>query len=92
MSELEHFDRELAELDKQIVRLGALCGLDPTQQTTITAILGGAVKPEDFAADQRRTFLLLKGLLSLRYYVEKHCVDEIGASQCMEVLENTQLK
>lgn len=92
MSGLAHFDRELAELDQQIVRLGALCGLDTTEQATITAILGAALKPEDFAPDQRKTFLLLTGLLSLRYYVEKHCVEEIGASQCLEVLKNTPLK
>lgn len=92
MSALEHYDRELAELDQQIVRLGTLCGLDATQPASVDAILGGAIKPSEFAPEQRKIFLLLKGLLALRYHVEKHCLDDIGPDQCLAVLESTLLK
>lgn len=91
MSALEHYDSELAELDRQIVRLGTLCGLDATQQATITGILNGSIQPADEAAE-RKMFVLLKGLLALRYHVEKHCLDEIGPDRCQQLLESTLLK
>lgn len=72
MSGTQHFDHELGELDRQIMRLGNLCGFDLTQDATINA--------------------LLKGLLSLRYMVEKQCVDEIGAGQCRQIVDATLLK
>lgn len=92
MSGMQHFDHELAELDKQIVRLGNLCGLDATQDETVMRVLEGKIPAENFSADLQRHFLLLKGLLTLRYIVEKQCVDDIGPSHCKEILSDTLLK
>lgn len=92
MSGMQHFDHELAELDKQIVRLGNLCGLDATQDETVMRVLEGKILAENFSADLQKYFSLLKGLLTLRYIVEKQCVDDVGPSHCKEILGDTLLK
>ncbi len=92
MSGMQHFDHELVELDKQIVRLGKLCGLDVTQDETVMSVLEGKVLAENFSTDLHKYFSLLKGLMTLRYIVEKQCVDDIGPSHCKEVLSGTLLK
>lgn len=92
MSGMQHFDYELAELDKQIVRLGKLCGFDVTQDATAMAILEGKISSEKLSVELRKTFTLLKGLLTLRYIVEKQCVDDIGPSHCKQILDATLLK
>lgn len=92
MSGIEHFDHELLELDKQIVRLGVLCGLDMTDQEVVMAVLSGKLGVPGDKLDMRKPYMLMKGLLELRYIVEKHCVDDIGASRCSEVLQETLLK
>ena len=92
MSGAQHFDHELGELDRQIMRLGSLCGFDLTQDATINALLNGEISAESIPEESRRCFVLLKGLLSLRYMVEKQCVDEIGAGQCQQIVDATLLK
>lgn len=92
MSGTQHFDHELVELDKQIVRLGSLCGLDVSQDATAMAVLNGDISPEKIPVELRKTFVLLKGLLTLRYMVEKQCVDDIGPSHCKQILNATLLK
>ena len=92
MSGMQHFDVELMELDKQIVRLGGLCHLDLTIDATVMDVLKGRIVSENIAMDFRKPFILLKGLLTLRYMVEKQCVDEIGSGKCEEFLKDTLLK
>jgi len=92
MSGTQHFDHELGELDRQIMRLGSLCGFDMTQDATVTAVLDGEISPEKIPEESRKCFVLLKGLLTLRYIVEKQCVDDIGAGQCKQILNATLLK
>ena len=92
MSGLEHFDRELKEIDRQISRLGNLFGLDFTQDATVMAVLQGRPRAEDFPAEMRKSFLLMKGLLELRYHVEKQCVEDVGPKHCSEILQGTALK
>ncbi|MGB7815911.1 MAG: hypothetical protein WBL28_06135 [Methylotenera sp.] len=92
MSGMQHFDHELAELDKQIVRLGNLCGLDATKDETVMRVLEGKILAEIFSADLQKYFSLLKGLLTLRYMVEKQCMDDIGPRHCQEILSGTLLK
>ncbi len=92
MSGMQHFDHELVELDKQIVRLGKLCGLDLTQDVTAVAVLDGEIKPDSLSEELRKSFVLLKGLLTLRYMVEKQCVDDIGPGDCKAILNATLLK
>ena len=92
MSGTQHFDHELAELDKQIVRLGNLCGLNLTQDGTVMRVFEGKILAEIFSAVLHKYFSLRKGLLTLRYIVEKQCVDDIGPSHCKEILSDTLLK
>jgi|GEM_PF-2019949 len=92
MSGMQHFDHELAELDKQIVRLGKLCGFDVTQDTQVLAIIEGKTLPESLDPELRKAFVLLKGLLGLRYITEKQCVEDIGPNDCKKILSATLLK
>lgn len=92
MSGLEHFDRELGDLDRQIARLGGLFGLDFTQDATVMRVLRGETRAESFSEDMRKTFMLMKGLLELRYHVEKQCVEDVGPTHCSEILQGTLLK
>ena len=92
MSGTQHFDHELAELDRQIVRLGNLCGLDLAQDKTATAVLDGEISPDSVSQECHKSFILMKGLLTLRYMVEKQCVDDIGPGQCKQILGATLLK
>lgn len=92
MSGAQHFDHELGELDRQIMRLGSLCGFDLSQDATVNAVLNGEISPESISEQSRRCFVLLKGLLTLRYMVEKQCVDDIGAGQCKQIVDATLLK
>ena len=39
MSDLEHYDRELYELDQRIRRLALACGVDLTQKETIVSLI-----------------------------------------------------
>lgn len=92
MSGIAHFDHELLELDRQIVRLGTICGLDMTDQEVVMRVLSGKLDVPGDKLDVRKPFMLMKGLLELRYLVEKHCVDDIGSRRCSEVLQETLLK
>lgn len=92
MSSMEHFDRELLQLDQQIVRLGLLCGLDMMRDENVTAVLSGKIGPQNISPEMRKSFMLMKGLLELRYIVEKHCVDDVGSGECRDILQNTLLK
>ncbi len=92
MSGAQHFDHELGELDRQIMRLGSLCGFDLSQDATINALLNGEISADNIPQESRRCFVLLKGLLTLRYVVEKQCVDDIGPSQCQKIVDATLLK
>jgi len=92
MSGMQHFDHELSELDRQIVRLGNLCGFDVAQNHIAMSLLEGGVQPASLPEELRKPFVLLKGLLTLRYMIEKQCVDDIGPSHCKQILDATLLK
>lgn len=92
MSGIQHFDHELSELDRQIVRLGTLCGFDVAQDHIAMSLLEGEVQPATLPEELRKPFVLLKGLLTLRYMIEKQCVDDIGPSHCKQILDATLLK
>lgn len=88
MSGVQHFDHELGELDRQIMRLGSLCGFDLTQDATINALLNGEVSADNIPQESHRCFVLL----TLRYMVEKQCVDDIGPGQRQKIVDATLLK
>jgi len=75
MSGFEHYDRELAELDHEIRRYAAICGVDLAKRHEIDACLRDHHQewPDDKARES------LQGLLILRIKVEAEML-ELGFS------------
>ena len=75
MSGFEHYDQEMAELDHEIHRYAAICGVDLANRYEIDACL--KEHHDDWADDKARTSL--KGLLVLRIKLETEML-ELGFS------------
>nr|MBL8410360.1 hypothetical protein [Dechloromonas sp.] len=75
MSGFEHYDRELAELDHEIRRYAAICGVDLAKRHEIDACLSD--HHQEWADDKARQSL--QGLLILRIKVEAEML-ELGFS------------
>ncbi|HEX6735058.1 MAG TPA: hypothetical protein VF096_09610 [Azonexus sp.] len=71
MSGFEHYERELRELDHEILHYAALCGIDPADRPALLACLRQRQSswPEDKA---RQT---LEGLLVLRLKLEAEMLE-----------------
>lgn len=79
MSELEHFDREVFELDQRIGRLSMICGADISSSTVVAALIKGQFDVCAHKENLSKAKLMeLRGLLMLKYKVEAECVDELG--------------
>lgn len=72
MSGLEHYDRELAELDSEIHRYALICGVDLAKRHEVEACL--ADHHAEWADDKARESL--QGLLMLRIKVETEMIAE----------------
>lgn len=66
MSGFEHYEQELAELDHEIRRYAAICGVDLSQRYQLEACL--AEHHDTWAEDRARSSL--QGLLVLRIKLE----------------------
>lgn len=75
MSGYEHYDRELRDLDSEIHRYAAICGVNLANRHEVEACL--RVHHGDWVADKASESL--KGLLILRIKVETEMV-ELGFS------------
>ena len=79
MSELDHFDREIFELDERIGRLALICGADISRSAVVAALIKGQF---DVCAHKnnlsRAKLEEIRGLLMLKYKVEASCVDDLG--------------
>ncbi len=75
MSVFEHYDRELADIDREIHRYAAICGVNLGNRHEIDACL--RIHHESWAEDKARESL--RGLLILRIKLEAEMV-EIGIS------------
>jgi hypothetical protein len=73
MSGLEHYERELTEMDHEIRHYAAVCGVDLADRGAIEACL--RVHHDTWAADKARE--TLRGLLLLRIKVETE-MTELG--------------
>jgi hypothetical protein len=72
MSGLENFDRELAELDHEIIHYATICGVDLADHAAIHACIN---TPHDTrVADKARE--TLRGLLMLRLKVETEMLEQ----------------
>ena len=82
MSELEHFDREIYELDERIGRLALICGADISRSAVVAALIKGQF---DICAHKsglsRAKLEEIRGLLMLKYKIEASCVDDLGVER-----------
>ena len=80
MSELDHFGREIRELDERIGRLALICGADISRSAVVAALIKGQFDICVHKNDLSKAKLMeLRGLLMLKYKVETDCVDILGA-------------
>lgn len=75
MSGFEHYDQEIADLDREIRHYAAVCGIDLANRYEIDACLGN--HHDSLAADKAQENL--RGLLILRIKVETEMI-ELGFS------------
>ncbi len=90
MSEMEHYDMELYEMEKRIRRLAIACDFELTD-TNIVAFIRGNY--DVCPAGDEHTKKELRGLLMMKYNIEEHCIQTIGAEKCLQVVSalNKQL-
>jgi hypothetical protein len=70
MSGFEHYDRELRDLDNEIHRYAAVCGVNLANRHEVEACLSN--HHDDWAADKARESL--EGLLLLRIKLETEMI------------------
>ena len=71
MSGFEHYGKELAELDREIVHYAAVCGVDLADHAAIKTCL--ELAHETWAEDKARQ--TLRGLLMLRMKLETEMLE-----------------
>lgn len=72
MSGIEHYARELAELDREIIHYATICRVDLSDHTAIHACINAP--HETWAEDKARE--TLHGLLLLRIKVETEMIEQ----------------
>lgn len=72
MSGFEHYSRELAEVDREILHYAAACGVDIANRLAVQACLAG--HHETWADDRARENL--RGLLQLRLRIETEMLEQ----------------
>jgi hypothetical protein len=85
MSGFENFGDELLALEERLERLALACGVDLHVRSVVVSLIRG-----DFAVCGRGSFPKrdeLRALLMLKYRVESTCIDELGAHDCMRIVE-----
>jgi hypothetical protein len=82
MSELEHYDREIYELDERIGRLALICGADLSRSEVVEALIKGRFEVCTHSGDLSKVRLEeLRGLLMLKYKIEASCADSLSVAQ-----------
>ena len=90
MGELEHYDQELYALDERIKRLAISCGIDLKQKDIIVSLIKGS-----YSVCHRGNNPIceeLRGLLMLKYDIQKHCIDSLVASRCSQIIDEVDEK
>ena len=81
MSELEHYDRDLYELDARIGRLALACGAELSRSEVVVGLIKGQY---DVCAHKEKLspakLLELRGLLMLKYKIEDEYAEEFGVA------------
>jgi hypothetical protein len=88
MSGLEHFDRELHDLDLRIGQLARLCDADLSRADVVVALIHGNYAGHVRGSGlDRAHFEELRGLLMLRYRVEEKCLAEMDVDACIRMVD-----
>jgi hypothetical protein len=75
MSGLDHYDEELAALDKRIGRLALLCGADLSREEVLIHLIKGQFDACPQPANVDKTHLQeLQALLMMKYKIEVSCI------------------
>jgi hypothetical protein len=85
MTGLDHYDRELLGLDMRIHRLALACGVDLNAKDMIVSLIKGDFAVCRRGANPKRREL--RGLLMLKYKIEEHCIADLGAADCLKIIE-----
>lgn len=87
MSELEHYDREIYELDERIGRLALACGADLSKREVVIGLIKGQFEGcTHTGALSKARQAELRALLMLKYKIEASCVDAMGVADCARVI------
>ena len=79
MSELEHYDHEIYELDAHIGRLALACGADLSRAEIVVGLIQGRYEVCLQRDNLSKAKLFeLRGLLMLKYKIEKAYAEEFG--------------
>jgi len=87
MSDLEHYDRELYEIDEQLGRLALLAGADLSRPEVVVALIkgqyGACMRPDALDAAHR---MELRALLLLKYKIATECTEAFGPEECARIM------
>ena len=93
MSELEHYDREIYELDERIGRLALICGADLSLSTVVAALIKGHFDNCAHKNDLSKAKLEeIRGLLMLKYKIEASCVDDLGVEHFDQIVAEQDMR
>ena len=93
MSELEHFGREIYELDERIGRLALMCGADISRSAVVAALIKGQFDICEHKNELSRAKLdEIRGLLMLKYKIEASCVDDLGVAHCEQLIAEQDIR
>ena len=90
MSGLEHYDREIYALDERINRLAISCGIDIKQKDIIVSLIKGNYSVCTRGNNPKREEL--RGLLMIKYDIQKHCIDSLGVNKCSQIIDEVDEK
>ena len=81
MSEIEHYDSDLYELDARIGRLALACGADLSRSEVVVGLIKGHYEVCAHKEKLNAAKLLeLRGLLMLKYKIEDEYAEEFGVA------------
>ena len=92
---LHRLDHTVAELNERIARLAIALGVSLAQEEDVRRVLAHkpAASPQahsDSHHDMSHVWIELRGLLVMRYGIEKHLADDLGASVARRVLAQAE--
>jgi len=93
MSELEHYDREIYELDERIGRLALICGADLSRSSVLVGLVKGQFDVCTHQKDLSKPKLMeLRGLLMIKHKVEEECINDFGLEYFNRLLADQDLR